>query len=76
MAMATQCRFFGHIITIEKALAIRSAATSDQKQGLGFECLMCGEPVRPRSAGDTSPAHFVHLSRNPRCQFTDPPREY
>jgi hypothetical protein len=36
----------------------------------------CGKAVRPYAAGDRCGAHFVHLSRNPQCQFIDPPRDY
>lgn len=76
MAIATQCKFFGHIITVEKALAIRDGATAENRRTLGFECLKCGRPVRPHNAGDRCAAHFVHLDRNPQCQFTDPPRDF
>lgn len=76
MAIANQCKFFGHFITVEKALAIRDATPSGQRNSLGFECVKCGKAVRPHIAGDRCAAHFVHLSRNPQCQFTDPPRDY
>lgn len=76
MSLALQCKFFGHVITIDKALAIRDAAVAEQKKSLQFECVKCGNPVRPRVAGDKRVAHFVHLSENPQCVFTDPPLEY
>lgn len=76
MSIATQCKFFGHIITVEKALAIRNAATAKERFALHFECVKCGKAVRPHVAGDRCAAHFVHLSRNPDCQFTDPPRDF
>lgn len=76
MAIANQCKFFGHIITVEKALAIRDAAAAKEKNTLAFECMKCGEPVRPHSAGDRCAAHFVHLTRNSQCQFTDPSKDY
>ena len=76
MTMANQCKFFGHIITVEKALAIRDATPAGKRMSLGFECVKCGKAVRPHNAGDRCAAHFVHLSRNPQCQFSDPPRDY
>lgn len=76
MALALQCKFFGHIITIEKALAIRDGATPDQKNSLPFECDKCGKPVRPRMAGDKHVAHFVHIKKNPACFYTEAPREF
>lgn len=76
MTMATQCKFFGHFITIEKALAIRDATPAEKRSSLGFECVRCGKAVRPHNAGDRCVAHFVHLSRNPQCQISDPPRDY
>lgn len=74
--MAKQCKFFGHIITIEKALAIKDATPAEKRGALGFECMRCGKAVRPYNAGDRCEAHFVHVSRNPDCQFIDPPRDY
>lgn len=76
MTMATQCKFFGHFITVEKALAIRDATPAGKRKPLGFECAKCGKPVRPHNAGDKCAAHFVHISCNPECQFIDPPRDY
>ena len=76
MSIATQCKFFGHIITVEKALAIRDAAPPKERMSLIFECIKCGNLVRPYNAGDRCAAHFVHLSRNPQCQITDPPKNY
>ena len=76
MALAHQCIFFGHVITIEKALAIRDATPAAQRRSLGFECLKCRKPVRPHNAGDKCAAHFVHVVRNPECQFIDPPRDF
>ncbi len=76
MGMALQCKFFGHIISVDKALAIRDGATAEQKYSLLFECDKCGRPVRPRAAGDKHIAHFVHLNENPECGYTEPPREY
>jgi ribosomal protein L44E len=76
MSIATQCKFFGHVITIEKALAVKKAAPAKQRHTLVFECVKCGKAVRPYAAGDRCGAHFVHLSRNPQCQFIDPPRDY
>lgn len=75
MAIATQCKFFGHLITIEKALAIKDATPADKRSTLHFECTKCGNAVRPYKAGDRCAAHFVHLSRNLQCQFIDPPRD-
>lgn len=75
MSIATQCKFFGHVITIEKALAVRNATPVKQRHALVFECLKCGQAVRPYVGGDRCAAHFVHLSRNPQCQFIDPPRD-
>jgi hypothetical protein len=74
MSIAKQCKFFGHFITIEKALAIKDATPVEKRKSLGFECATCGKPVRPYNAGDRCPAHFVHLIRNPDCRFIDPPR--
>lgn len=76
MALAQQCKFFGHIITVDKALAIREAAAPEHKGSLHFECMKCGRPVRPRIAGDKWVAHFVHLAQSPECHFTEPPRLY
>lgn len=76
MAMALQCKFFGHIISIEKALAIRDGAMPAQQFALPFECVKCGKPVRPRIAGDKHVAHFVHIKNNPECCLPDPPREF
>lgn len=76
MSMAKQCKFFGHVITVEKALAIRDAAPVQDRKLLGFECVNCGNAVRPHNAGDKRGAHFVHLNRNPQCRFIDPPRDF
>lgn len=75
MSVATQCKFFGHIITVEKALAVRKAASSEERRKLVFECIKCGKAVRPHLAGDRCKAHFVHFNRNPECQY-DPPKDY
>lgn len=76
MSVATQCKFFGHVIDIEKALAIRDAALPEHKNSLLFQCEKCGKPVRPRPAGDKHVAHFVHVSDNKDCFYRDPPRDY
>lgn len=76
MGMAKQCKFFGHIITIDKALSVRDGATPENRPSLHFECDKCGKPVRPRAAGDKHVAHFVHIKENPECLYTEPPREY
>lgn len=76
MSIATQCKFFGHIITVEKALAVRKAAPANNRSSLAFECIKCGKAVRPHVAGDRCKAHFVHLHRNPECQYIDPPRDF
>lgn len=76
MSIATQCKFFGHIITVEKALAVRKAALPEERRRLVFECLKCGKAVRPHVAGDRCKAHFVHISRNQECHFIDPPKAY
>jgi len=76
MSIATQCKFFGHIITIEKALAVRNATLPKNRHTLHFECLQCGNAVRPHVAGDRCAAHFVHLVRNPECHFAEPARIY
>lgn len=76
MALAAQCRFFGHIITVEKALSIREGATAENRYSLPFECEKCGKPVRPRMAGDKHVAHFVHIKANPECSLVDPPKEF
>ena len=76
MSIATQCKFFGHVITVEKALAVRKAALPKDRSTLVFECIKCGKAVRPHVAGDRCVAHFVHLSRNPQCQFIDPSKDY
>jgi len=76
MAAASQCKFFGHVISIDKALAVRDGAAAEQRYSLPFECVKCGNPVRPRLAGDKHVAHFVHIKANPECHLPDPPREY
>ncbi len=76
MSIATQCKFFGHIITVEKALAVRNAAPAGSRNTLVFECIKCGKAVRPHVAGDRCAAHFVHLSRNPQCHIAEPARDY
>ena len=76
MSIATQCKFFGHIITVEKALAVRKAASPEERRTLVFECIKCGKAVRPHLAGDRCKAHFVHYSRNPECLYIDPPKDY
>ncbi|BCS54175.1 hypothetical protein [Geobacter sp. SVR] len=76
MSMATECKFFGHIIPVEKALAIRDSHTPAQRRTLAFECPKCGRPVRPHIAGDRCGAHFVHINRNPDCPIAEPVREY
>jgi hypothetical protein len=73
---ALQCKFFGHIIDIDRALAIRDAALPEHRHSLFFECVECGNPLRPRIAGDKHIAHFVHINKNPECFFNDPPREF
>lgn len=76
MKQALQCKFYGHLIDIEKALAIREAAQPELRNTLPFECAKCGKPVRPRIAGDKHVAHFVHLTENPDCSNSDPATEY
>lgn len=76
MTIANQCKFFGHFITVEKALAIRDATPAERRMSLEFECVACGKTVRPYNAGDSCAAHFKHLSRNPQCKLSDPPRPY
>lgn len=76
VAIANQCKFFGHVITVEKALAIRDAVAAKERNSLVFECMKCGKPVRPHNAGDRCSAHFVHLTRNSLCHFTDLSRDY
>ena len=76
MEVATQCKFFGHIITIEKALAIRAGTLPAYRSMLYFECITCGKAVRPHAAGDKCKAHFAHVTRNPGCKFTDPSRHF
>lgn len=76
MGLALQCRFFGHIISIEKALAVRAGAVDAHKNELLFECDKCGKPVRPRAAGDKHVAHFVHIKQNPDCPYTEAPRDF
>jgi hypothetical protein len=76
MGLALQCKFFGHIINITKALAVREGATTGHRHTLVFECDKCGKPVRPRAAGDKHVAHFVHVKQNPACGYHEPHREY
>ena len=76
MSLALQCKFFGHLIDIEKALAVRDGATAENRHSLLFECDKCGKPVRPRAAGDKHVAHFVHIKQNPDCYYSEPPRVY
>ena len=76
MTTATQCKFYGHIITVEKALAIKEATPAENRTSLAFECIKCGKAVRPYNAGDRCVAHFVHVTRNPQCQFIDPHKYY
>jgi competence CoiA-like predicted nuclease len=76
MSPSLQCKFYGHIINVDKALAVRDAAAPELKHSLPFECHVCGKPVRPRIAGDKHVAHFVHLQNSPECAYTDPPLEY
>ena len=76
MALALQCKFYGHIISIDKALAIRDGAAADQRFSLPFQCVRCGAPVRPRVAGDKHVAHFVHIKANPVCSVTETAREF
>ncbi len=76
MKLALQCKFYGHLIDIDKALAIREAAQPELRNTLPFECEKCGKPVRPRIAGDKHVAHFVHVTENPECFYGEPMREY
>lgn len=76
MGLALNCKFFGHIITVDKALAVRDGAVKEHRQSLLFECDKCGKPVRPRAAGDKHVAHFVHFKQNPECSYSEPPKEY
>ncbi|HJV66811.1 MAG TPA: hypothetical protein VJ550_13815 [Geomonas sp.] len=76
MKLALQCKFYGHLIDIDKALAIKEAAQPDLRNTLPFQCADCGKQVRPRIAGDKHVAHFVHVQENPDCSYTDPAREY
>ncbi|MBU5638914.1 hypothetical protein KOM00_19515 [Geomonas sp. Red69] len=76
MSLALQCKFFGHVITVDKALAVRDGATPEHRHALVFECDKCGKPVRPRAAGDKHVAHFVHIRQNPECSYAEPSREY
>ncbi|MBV5339531.1 MAG: hypothetical protein J0665_08220 [Deltaproteobacteria bacterium] len=76
MSITTQCKFFGHIITVEKALAVKKSASPEERRTLVFECIKCGKAVRPHVAGDRCKAHFVHCSRKPDCHFIDPPKDF
>ncbi|MBJ6801123.1 hypothetical protein [Geomonas propionica] len=76
MGLALQCKFYGHIITVDKALAVRDGAEPQHRHDLLFECDKCGKPVRPRAAGDKHVAHFVHIRQNPECCYGEPQREY
>ena len=74
MTIATQCKYFGHVITIEKALAIRAGTLPRYRGMIHFECLTCGCQVRPYAAGDKCRAHFSHVIRNNDCRYKDPQR--
>jgi hypothetical protein len=74
MPRAAECNFEGKEILVEKALEIRDATPVGKRKSLSFKCLECGEAVRPHKAGSSGAAHFEHLSRNPHCQLSDPPR--
>lgn len=74
MARANECNFTEKVISVENALEIRDATTAGKRKLLGFECMECGQPVRPHKAGGRAAAHFEHLSRNPQCNLSDPHR--
>lgn len=72
MARANECYFNGQVILVDDALEIRDATTVGKRKLLGFECLECGQAVRPHKSGGNGAAHFEHLSRNPQCNLSDP----
>ena len=72
MARANECNFNGKVISVENALEIRDATTAGKRKFLGFECLECGQAVRPHKSGGNGAAHFEHLIRNPQCALSDP----
>lgn len=74
MALATECRYDGKVISVEKALEIRDGTRASVRKHLDFRCLECGEQVRPHRESGSQAAHIEHLSRNPRCALSDPAR--
>ena len=65
---------------IDVGLALRTFVRTllhEQVPGvkLGFKCPHCKQPVRPtkegRHNGTLYGAHFEHLKRNPKCEYSD-----
>ena len=70
MARSTECFFEGGRITVDKAIGLRDKNSKNIK----FQCIECGERVRPHQKSKYAVAHFEHLSRNPKCTLSDPAR--
>ena len=71
MISASECIYHDEIISIEKALELRSKDNIASREN--FSCIECGMPVRPHRASDKTnhPEHFEHFKRNSACSYSD-----
>ncbi len=74
MPRATDCNRNGDVVSIDMALQLRNARRTSPSQILDFQCIECGQTVRPHKAGAHGAAHFEHSARNPNCPLSDPAR--
>ncbi len=73
---AVKCIYAGQTITIKEALLERKNTPKSNWNELPFQCVECGEPVRPHKKGTNgAKAHFEHNQRNEDCSLSDPPRK-
>jgi hypothetical protein len=71
MRSAIECIYDHELISIERALELRSKHNISSREN--FSCVECGMPVRPHMASDKTshPAHFEHFKRNSACPYSD-----
>jgi hypothetical protein len=70
MPKAMRCKLGRRLIDIHEALRLRE----DRRRGSrypAFECVECGQPVRPHREGSTGQAaHFEHRERTKGCSLS------
>ena len=66
MANTREC-----ILKIEAALDLKQLLKKSRLPVPKFLCSYCNRPVKPKSKGRTTAAHFEHLKRNLDCPLSD-----